>query len=127
GGTKMAMDKRVGRTQKVRCGHGVRLVLRIMCRRSRALMYRLTRSRPAEYHAHLLFSKGCARASGLAFGLRVTYECGQSSRMLKNSASVVLASLRGSTYRSVHLASSLAEALLDGLFEHPGRRSLLVP
>jgi len=31
----------------------------------------------------------------------------------------VLASLRGSTYRSVRLASSLAAALLDGLFEHP--------
>jgi len=29
GGTKMTMDKRVGRAQKVRCGHGVRLVLRI--------------------------------------------------------------------------------------------------
>ena len=35
------------------------------------------------------------------------------------SASGVLASLRGSTYRSVRLASSLAAALLDGLFEHP--------
>jgi len=32
---------------------------------------------------------------------------------------IVLASLRGSTYRSVRLASSLAAALLDGLFEHP--------
>jgi hypothetical protein len=42
-----------------------------------------------------------------------------SSRMLKKSASGVLASLRGSTYRSVRLASSLAAALLDGLFEHP--------
>src|SRR5262249_14285515 len=31
-----------------------------------------------------------------------------SSRMLKKSASIVLASLRGSTYRSVRLASSLA-------------------
>src|SRR6266852_9531365 len=31
----------------------------------------------------------------------------------------VLAALRGSTYRSVRLASSLAAALLDGLFEHP--------
>jgi len=40
-------------------------------------------------------------------------------RMLKKSASIVLASLRGSTYRSVRLASSLAAALLDGLFEHP--------
>jgi hypothetical protein len=27
--------------------------------------------------------------------------------------------LRGSTYRSVRLASSLAAALLDSLFEHP--------
>ena len=32
--------------------------------------------------------------------------------MLKKSASGVLASLRGSTYRSVRLASSLAAALL---------------
>jgi len=39
--------------------------------------------------------------------------------MLKKSASFVLASLRSSTYRSVRLASSLAAALLDGLFEHP--------
>ena len=39
--------------------------------------------------------------------------------MLKKSTSSVLASLRGSTYRSVRLASSLAAALLDGLFEHP--------
>jgi hypothetical protein len=39
--------------------------------------------------------------------------------MLKKSASFVLASLRGSTYRSVRLASSLAAALLDGIFEHP--------
>jgi hypothetical protein len=39
--------------------------------------------------------------------------------MLKKTASFVLASLRGSTYRSVRLASSLAAALLDGLFEHP--------
>jgi len=35
--------------------------------------------------------------------------------MLKKSASIVLASFRGSTYRSVRLASSLAAALLDGL------------
>jgi len=41
--------------------------------------------------------------------------------MLKKSASGVLAALRGSTYRSVRLASSLAAALLDGLFEHPAR------
>jgi hypothetical protein len=42
-------------------------------------------------------------------------------RMLKKSASGVLASLRSSTYRSVSLASSLAAALLGGLFEHPAR------
>jgi hypothetical protein len=41
------------------------------------------------------------------------------SRMLKKSASGVLASLTGSTYPSVRLASSLTAALLDGLFEHP--------
>jgi hypothetical protein len=39
--------------------------------------------------------------------------------MLKKAASSVLASLRGSTYRSVRLASSLAAALLDDLFEPP--------
>ena len=39
--------------------------------------------------------------------------------MLKNSTSVVLTSLRGSTYRSVRLAASLVAALLEGLFEHP--------
>jgi hypothetical protein len=39
--------------------------------------------------------------------------------MLKKSTSIVLASLRGSTYRSVRLASSLAAVLLDDLFEHP--------
>jgi len=43
--------------------------------------------------------------------------------MLKKSASFVLASLRGSTYRSVRLASSLAAAPLDGHFEHPASRS----
>src|SRR5215831_12947580 len=41
------------------------------------------------------------------------------SRMLKKSASFVLASLRSSTYRIVRLASSLAAAFPDGLFEHP--------
>jgi len=46
--------------------------------------------------------------------------------MLKKSTSVVLASLRGLTYRSVRLASSLAAALLDGLFEHPALRSFIV-
>jgi hypothetical protein len=39
--------------------------------------------------------------------------------MLKKAASGVLASLRGSTYRSVRLASLLAAALLGSLFEHP--------
>jgi len=39
--------------------------------------------------------------------------------MLKKAASGVLASLRGSTYRSVRLTSSLAAVLLDSLFEHP--------
>ena len=39
------------------------------------------------------------------------------------SASFVLASLRGSTYRSVRLASSLAAAALDGHFEHPAKTS----
>jgi hypothetical protein len=40
--------------------------------------------------------------------------------MLKKSASGVLASLRGSTYREEYrFASSLAAALLDGFFEHP--------
>jgi len=43
--------------------------------------------------------------------------------MLKQSASVVLASLRGSTYGTEYaFASSLVAALLDGLFEHPARR-----
>jgi hypothetical protein len=39
--------------------------------------------------------------------------------MLKKSASGVLVSLRGSTYRSARLAPSLAAALLDSLFDHP--------
>jgi hypothetical protein len=38
------------------------------------------------------------------------------------SVSFVLALLRGSTYRSVRLASSLAAALLNGHFEHPRLR-----
>ncbi len=41
------------------------------------------------------------------------------NRMLRKSASGVLASLRVSTYRSVRLASSLATALLDSYLEHP--------
>ncbi len=39
--------------------------------------------------------------------------------MLKKSASGILASLRGSTYRSIRLATSLAAVLQEGLFEHP--------
>jgi hypothetical protein len=46
--------------------------------------------------------------------------------MLKKAASFVLASFRGSTYRSVRLASSLAAALLDSLFEHPAGGSTLI-
>ena len=46
--------------------------------------------------------------------------------MLKKSASGVLAALRGSTYRSLRLASSLAAALLDGLFEHPAGCTLVI-
>jgi hypothetical protein len=47
--------------------------------------------------------------------------------MLKKSASGVLAALRGSTYRSVRFASSLAAALLDSLFEHPAWRTPAIP
>jgi hypothetical protein len=39
--------------------------------------------------------------------------------MLPKTASIVLASRRGSTYRRLCLASSFAAALLDGLFAHP--------
>jgi hypothetical protein len=42
-----------------------------------------------------------------------------SNRMLKKSASGVLASLKPSTYSAVRLGLSLAAALLGGLFEHP--------
>jgi hypothetical protein len=47
--------------------------------------------------------------------------------MLKKTASIVLASLRGSTYRSVCLASLLAAALLEGLFEHPVLKRVSIP
>jgi hypothetical protein len=43
--------------------------------------------------------------------------------MLEKSSSGVLAPLRGSMYRSVRFTSSLAAALLEGLFEHPARES----
>ena len=42
-----------------------------------------------------------------------------SNRMLKKSASGVLASLRGSTYRSVRLRLFARCGLAGGLFEHP--------
>jgi hypothetical protein len=47
--------------------------------------------------------------------------------MLKKPVSFVLASLRGSTYRSVRLATSLAAALLNGLFEHPAQCVPIIP
>ena len=43
------------------------------------------------------------------------------------STSFVLASLRGSTYRSVRLASSLAAALLGRHFERPAWHSAIMP
>jgi hypothetical protein len=49
------------------------------------------------------------------------------SRMLKKSASFVLAALRGSTYRSVRLASSLAAALRAAFLSILRMRSSLVP
>ena len=49
------------------------------------------------------------------------------NRMLKKSASGVLAALRVSTYRSVRLASLLAAALLDSLFVHPAWCAFVVP
>ena len=59
------------------------------------------------------------------------WSCGNGNRptssMLKKTASIVLASLRGSTYRSVRLASSLAAALLDSLIEHPDALLTLTP
>jgi hypothetical protein len=43
-----------------------------------------------------------------------------SSRLLKKPASIVLTSLKGSTYGTKYdFASSLAAALLDGHFEQP--------
>ena len=43
------------------------------------------------------------------------------------STSGVLAPLRGSMYRSVRLASSLAAALLNNPFEHPARGTPVIP
>ena len=92
---------------------------------------------PAEYDDPIMVDGAivrsrCAEGIGLRFSsllrseerrLAVSSPCAflipPSNRTLKKSASFVLASLRGSTYRSVRLASSLAAALLDSLFEHP--------
>jgi hypothetical protein len=48
--------------------------------------------------------------------------------MLKKSASIVLASLRDSTYRkdTRRRASSLAAAALDSFFEHPVGQSAII-
>ena len=53
----------------------------------------------------------------------------QTSRMLKKSASFVLAALGGSTYRTEYglRLPSLAAAALDGLFDHPAGYSGAVP
>ena len=78
-----------------------------MCMTGAHLYYRSTpTSRPRHADFTRLYSIGRAHVVS-------------TSRMLKKTASIVLASLRVSTYRSVRLASSLAAALLDGLFEHP--------
>ena len=64
--------------------------------------------------------------SSLASASTVPNNC--TSRMLKKSASFVLASFRPSTYpRGYASGSSLAAALLDGLFEHPALYSPAVP
>ena len=47
------------------------------------------------------------------------------SRMLKKPASIVLASLRGSTYRKGTPRLFARCGLADGLFEHPAMVSLL--
>ena len=59
--------------------------------------------------------------SPTAPSLMVCTPASHTNRMPKKSVSFVLASLRGSTYRNGRLASSLAAALLDGLFEHPAK------
>src|SRR6187399_2484042 len=70
-------------------------------------------------------NNGTRRSRSIEWG-EAAARGGGISRKPKKSASGVLASLRGSTYRSVRLASSLAAALLDSLFEHPAilRREL---
>ena len=66
---------------------------------------------------------GCAPQGG-AYE-EILEQTDQSISLLKKSASFVLASLRGSTYRSVRLGSLLAAALLDSLFEHPAGNTAL--
>jgi hypothetical protein len=47
--------------------------------------------------------------------------------MLNKAAGFVLATLRGSTYRSIRLASLLDAALLEGLFEHSAWCAPVIP
>src|SRR6185503_16866374 len=82
-----------------------------------AIMRSIFSTRRFSERAFVTGVRGCF--SSIARTLLDGGECVNSARMLKKSASGVLASLRGSTYRSVRLASLLAAALLDGLFEHP--------
>ncbi|HSL05311.1 MAG TPA: hypothetical protein VK901_17415, partial [Nitrospiraceae bacterium] len=49
-------------------------------------------------------------------GLEAHPSSASTSRMLKKPSSLVLASLRGSTYAEVRFTSSLVAAALDGLF-----------
>src|ERR1043165_9076095 len=82
-----------------------------------AIMRSIFSTRCISERAFVTGVRGCC--SSIAPTLLDGGECVNSARMLKKSASGVLASLRGSTYRSVRLASSLAAALLDSFFEHP--------
>src|SRR5438105_9422789 len=90
-----------------------------------AIMRSIFSTRRISERAFVTGVRGCF--SSIAPTLLDGGECVNSARMLKKSASGVLASLRGLTYRSVRLASSLAAALLDGLFEHPAGGPTLVP
>src|SRR5438105_1621612 len=82
-----------------------------------AIMRSIFSTRRISERAFVTGVRGCF--SSIAPTLLDGAECVNCARMLKKSASGVLASLRGLTYRSVRLASSLAAALLDSLFEHP--------
>jgi len=61
--------------------------------------------------------------------LRIPVETGRPPffRLLKTTASCVLASLNASTYRKVRLGISLAAALLDGHFEQPAGMKQALP